>query len=796
MPSPSLDFTAREFDTNLQALIDSLKRESPENWNSFYEGDLGKIILDLVAHDNSMLSFVADMAARESFVGTHKTVEGRINFCDQTGYRVRGATPASVELYCQASSNTSSITILKGQKIRSSNGLVWETVKDRVIESGNFTPVVQVLKYGDLLGNVIAQDGSSSRVKALISIKAGSSQATLVNTSGLRFPPDVKFTSVSEGNILKLTDVLNQQTGQFSGPPGPTNREYAVIGVGKLADDVTDGSVLFLDRVWDQDFDFIGKWEVENRSIEVIQGETFQESFLSPVTEDRFGWSIRTAFYPVITAAEEVTFPSGFFGRDLDGVVQKSGIEVYVNGIRWEEVSNLIFESPGSRAYQLSLDELNRAIIKFGDGRFGQAPPAGASVEIKYRVGGGKDGNLAQGSFNTSIQGVTDSGSPVTIYVSNPYTVGRGGQDQESPESIRSNIQLFLRANNRAVCSADYDYLASNFVDPNSGRIKFAKATLHQNLVPREQNIVWVHAWSEGANGQLAKPNTTLKRRLKEYLDARRMIGDEVVILDGQTTSVPIEIRYKYATDADGAVVQESLRTVVNTVFKNLLPGDRLPLSRLYEAIESVTSLERANLYSPYEDIGPSSEYVLLANSVQPAARTSLSVNAYRGDLVISVVDPSIFSVGGLVSIFEFDRSTTCATIVSISGNLIQLRQDSPLVDSYTGAASVVNSDWYVIGWQYERPVNVYVTYNTLNGDSILHVGQQIKKRLHDYFSRVISVEEPVVRATLQEMVSTISGVTTYSVNLGSVDGTAETVSMTAREKAVLGKVVINGTDF
>jgi len=797
----AIDLTGREFDTNLQAIIDTLKRESPESWNSFYEGDLGKILLDLVAYDFSILSYTADMAAGESFIDTHKTTEAQQHFCSQIGYKVRGATAAVIELYCQSTSTPQSgqyFLIKKGQKLRNSTGLVWEVSKDYYIEPGRFTPVHEVIRYGSLKGSVISTTGVVEKVDALICLRAGSSQAILTDINGDRLSSEVGFSVVSDGSILKLTRTYDPVTKVFGPPPDSTRNEYAIIGVGKLASDAYDKSVLFLDRAWDQNYDFVGQWVIENRNIEVTQGESFSESYTVPTSlDDRVNWSVKTAFYPVIFAESDNPMPAGFFGNALSGEgITSTGVEVYVNGIQWEETSNLIFETPTSRAYQITTDELGRASIKFGDGRFGKVLPSNAVVEIKYRVGGGKDGNVQQGSFNTSVQVESSTGDLVTAFASNPYTVGRGGQDKESMDSVRSNLKNFIRTNDRAVGAEDYDYLASNFVDKQGGRIKFAKSVLNTNMVPREQNIVWVYTWAEGVNGQLTRPNDILKRKLKDYLDLRKMICDEVIVLDGPVKSVPIEFRYKYSGDADEFETYEAVRAAVNGVFKSLLPGNQLSMSRLYEAVESIEQVEWVSFYSPYENLIPPSEYTLFVNSIQPAYKATLVNPVSKSDITITVDDASYFAVNGIISFFEFGKSATSSIIASISGNSVTIRPETPLNDDYSVNAVVLNTDWYQMGWQYEKIINVYVSYDTLNGGSLVHIGQQIKKAITDYFARVITVEESVQKQTLNSLVSSISGITSYSVNLGSVDSQVDTIAMIPREKAVLGKVVINGTDF
>lgn len=73
---------------------------------------------------------------------------------------------------------------------------------------------------------------------------------------------------------------------------------------------------------------------------------------------------------------------------------EEEAISVTVSGQRWRRVGNLSRAGPGDPVFALELDENGSAHVRFGDGRHGARPPAGAIlVRARYRVGGGQAGS-------------------------------------------------------------------------------------------------------------------------------------------------------------------------------------------------------------------------------------------------------------------------------------------------------------------------------------------------------------------------------------------------------------------
>ena len=796
MAVPRIDYTARDYDTNLAALKECVRINYPDIWNSLFEGDLGEALLELIAYDFSMLSYILDMQTQECFLDTLTLRESLLHFARLTGYAIQRAAPASIELAAEVTNppgdNTSYI-IRKGSEIRSKDGQTWEVQADYEIASGKFTPIDPVVSFADVPSGLDPDTGIEAF--AFVRIQPNSSVAELCDKDGARLVSSINFGAlVGQGHILRL---LGFEAG---GVPDINHDTYAIIEVSKASYDVYDNTTLYLDRVWDAEEAFVGTWAIENRNILVTQGKTYVEEFTTPAgADERKNYSVQAAYYPVIGSTNQVTTPSGFFGsvhagfRGADRANSNLGVTVTINGNAWLTTSSLLFETGEAQAFEVDTDEFDRLTLRFGDGIFGSLVPASASVVVSYRVGGGVAGNLPPQSFDSNVvaHNLAVPNQPVTVYVSNPYTVGRGGADRESLADAKRSIPQFMRTNDRAVTVEDYAYLASSFTDATAGRIKLAKGVLHRNTVPREQNIVWVYAWVEGENGHLLAPTLTLKGRLLDFLNARKMITDEVVIVDGQTSLVPVIVRYRHAKSADATVVAGSVQVAVNSVFAALTPGDNLYVSDLYEAIGAVADVEFFNILQPAENYVANNAYELFSNTVQLGTPTKLLTPAFKDATTFVVASTVNFEKKMRIVIYEHGKTPTTAIIEDKqTGGVLQVRADTPLRDTYSVDADVVPSDYHTWGWAYERRTDVFVRY--ISGTGSTATADAVAKRIRDYFDKTLRPEETLSKARLETLVLTTPNVITCSVTFGSMDTEIAQIVPATREKVVLGTLTIN----
>lgn len=135
--------------------------------------------------------------------------------------------------------------------------------------------------------------------------------------------------------------------------------------------------------------------------------------------------------------------------------VDDSAVVSAANG-PYEEVANFLASTATDRHYTVSVDDLDRATIRFGSGTLGAVPSG--TVTIVYKTGGGVVGNVASGKLNR-LDGsfTTVTGAPVSISVSNAAGPTRSGVDRTSTAQIRVLAPESLRVLGRAVAREDFE---------------------------------------------------------------------------------------------------------------------------------------------------------------------------------------------------------------------------------------------------------------------------------------------------------------------------------------------------
>lgn len=136
----------------------------------------------------------------------------------------------------------------------------------------------------------------------------------------------------------------------------------------------------------------------------------------------------------------------------------RSTLSVFVDGVAWQRVDDLIEAGPLDRSYLLRSDEAGATRVVFGDGVHGAIPPTGTeNITATYRSGIGLGGNLGSGRITlltTKPLGVTEVTNPI------PAT---GGADPEGRDVIRENAPLSVQALDRLVSVADHQSFAQVF---------------------------------------------------------------------------------------------------------------------------------------------------------------------------------------------------------------------------------------------------------------------------------------------------------------------------------------------
>ena len=217
-------------------------------------------------------------------------------------------------------------------------------------------------------------------------------------------------------------------------------------------------------------------------------------------------------------------------GPVIEGSIGVSSTEGTGNGIKYNEISNLFLASGGTTpVFEKTYTGGFGCVLTFGDGVRGRLPSPGADFVVTYRTGGGGNGNIAQGTLDTTVKCFNAGTDPIDATITNT-TKGSGGNPPESVAHAKRYAPYFFRTQYRAVTGEDYNVLANSFVGTGGTTAK-AMASLRTNGAAA--NIIDLFVLSKASQTQLERASVAMKKELLDYFKNYKMLTDDIVISDG-----------------------------------------------------------------------------------------------------------------------------------------------------------------------------------------------------------------------------------------------------------------------
>ena len=212
-------------------------------------------------------------------------------------------------------------------------------------------------------------------------------------------------------------------------------------------------------------------------------------------------------------------------------------LEVRVDGIRWDRVTDFADSRPDDRHYRSVTDETGVTTIVFGDGRNGAVPPSGSkNVTAVYRVGLGRAGDVEPGRLSRLKRA-----HPLLDRVVNLTPVS-GGAEPAGAEAIRSQSTRWIRTFDRAVSVSDLADLALTMPGIARAASRFDQAG----------GAVVVVATAAGEQPPALDA-------VRAFLDARR----DVTLPMTLTGPTPRAVRLSVDVEPDPAFLVEAVRDAV-----------------------------------------------------------------------------------------------------------------------------------------------------------------------------------------------------------------------------------------
>lgn len=112
-----IDYSATDFLTLRNKLIEYIKAVYPLDYNNFSESDLGMMLIELVAYMGAVMSMKADMLANENFLRTAKNRNNVKKLLELVGVSMKGPIGAAANAVITITSRADEITIPAASRV-------------------------------------------------------------------------------------------------------------------------------------------------------------------------------------------------------------------------------------------------------------------------------------------------------------------------------------------------------------------------------------------------------------------------------------------------------------------------------------------------------------------------------------------------------------------------------------------------------------------------------------------------------------------------------------------------------
>lgn len=129
--APVIDFTARDFSTVRQRLLELIQQRFPRSWRDLTESQVAIAIMEIISWSHDVHGFYMDRIANESFLPTAQRLDSVIDHGASVGYKLRPATAASATITATLSSvQPTDLIIEAGTSFTSGSGVKFEFLEN------------------------------------------------------------------------------------------------------------------------------------------------------------------------------------------------------------------------------------------------------------------------------------------------------------------------------------------------------------------------------------------------------------------------------------------------------------------------------------------------------------------------------------------------------------------------------------------------------------------------------------------------------------------------------------------
>ena len=541
-----IDYTARDFDTIKQRLVDFVKAKYPDTYKDFNASSFGSLMFDLVSYVGDSLSYYTDYVANETNPMTSLEEENTSDLFEALGskhYRNK-TTHGTVQLYFAvptvAAGNGPDFQYLEAQlknvELRTEGGTTFVVTENIAL---NDTTI-------DFVGKDVSEIDGSKITYYVIKISA---------------------------------PVISGQLSQYSVTIPSTSRRFQRI-------EIPSSTCTEVVRVVDSEGN-------DYYEVDYLTDNVVYRPFADISTKDTNVPSILKA-YPVprrfVTKREG---PRTFieFGYGSEDDLKNDVIS---------DPSNIALDKHGKQyVADVSYDPTKHV----SSGHFGVSP-SNTTLTITYRYNESINANAAAGTINQVVsfemdfkdepnldaQKVAYMRNNLEVYNEDPIN---GDVSIPTTEEIRKRGLGVFATQRRAVTLQDY--ISSVYAMPGTfGAIKRCSVVRDNNDLRRNINMYVI---AESAAGKLETASMKLKENVKTWLNSVRMISDSIDIFDAKIVNLGIEFDVAPKNGVSMKSLSIDLRRMLYEELMTVPPdiGEPLYLSEIFALLQNHTDVLTVN---------------------------------------------------------------------------------------------------------------------------------------------------------------------------------------------------------
>lgn len=604
---PVTDYLAKDYDSFKHVLIAAMQRRVPD-WQPTSEADLDQVLIDLIAADADEISDFQDRVVNEGYLASARKRVSLARHARLMDYQIHQGNQATTWLALKVSAD---VVIPAGLGVWT--GENWNDPGAVIFLSQKSQPCFAWL-------NELALYHWNGLVTAL---DAGSTSADL------RLPAPLNPLVAADADLLRdllrsgdaphllIQQTLNPETGTVHGRDVHARQLLRLLGGNAAADSIQDpmtGEWFVRVRWRDEDrlqrrYCFLTRCPgqpLQDRAarfhgnlVSVAHGRPHITVFRAPGA--LLAESDMTSFIATAEAYYEPTrwgvlcvlpdSPLAYRSTPPGGEQPpRSSLRVTVSGFAdpWEEQSDLIESEGDDEHFIVETDEYRASRMRFGNDRNGRALPDGAIVTCAYQVGQGEAGNVGA----DTLTGFDAAAVPEVTEVWNPFDIVDGREPEPVAEIVRRVPEAYRQRQLRAVTLEDYVKRAEELPGVAHAAARYA----------------WTGSWRTVRLAIDPKGTTilddNLRRQIESYLNAVRLIGEDLEIRPAQYVPLDIFLRVcahpeYWPADLDAELQQEFSDAYAATGHPGFFHpdswtfGQPLYASQLIGRALSVTGVER-----------------------------------------------------------------------------------------------------------------------------------------------------------------------------------------------------------